>query len=34
MDAIIMTDEGKSGAVAAIQNVKNPIQVARLVMER
>ncbi len=34
MDASIMTSELKFGAVAAITEVKNPIKVARLVMER
>ncbi|MGQ9465356.1 MAG: isoaspartyl peptidase/L-asparaginase family protein [bacterium] len=34
MDASIMTAEGRFGAVAAIKNVRNPIQVARLVMEK
>jgi len=33
MDAAITTSELRFGAVAAIKNVKNPIQVARLVME-
>lgn len=34
MDASIMTSDMKFGAVAAINNVKNPVQIARLVMER
>ncbi len=34
MDASIMTAEEKFGAVGAIRNVRYPIQVARLVMER
>jgi len=33
MDAAVMTDEGQFGAVAAIKNVKNPVLVARKVME-
>ncbi|MEO0141822.1 MAG: isoaspartyl peptidase/L-asparaginase [candidate division WOR-3 bacterium] len=34
MDAAIMTSTGEFGAVAAIRNVRYPIQVARLVMEK
>ncbi|MDD3790796.1 MAG: isoaspartyl peptidase/L-asparaginase family protein [Sphaerochaetaceae bacterium] len=34
MDAIIMNSEGDCGAVHCIQNVRNPIQVARAVMEK
>uniref|UniRef100_A0A7C4XAX4 Asparaginase n=1 Tax=candidate division WOR-3 bacterium TaxID=2052148 RepID=A0A7C4XAX4_UNCW3 len=34
MDASIMTSQGDFGAVAGIKNVRYPIQVARLVMER
>ncbi|MFW9855010.1 MAG: isoaspartyl peptidase/L-asparaginase [Candidatus Thorarchaeota archaeon] len=34
MDAIIATDDYKIGSVAAIQNVTNPVKVARLVMEK
>jgi beta-aspartyl-peptidase (threonine type) len=34
MDASIMTSDMAYGAVGAIRNVKNPIHVARLVMER
>lgn len=34
MDASMMTAEGRFGAVGAIKNVRNPIQVARLVMEK
>jgi len=34
MDALISNDEGKIGAVCGIQNVKNPITVARLVLEK
>ncbi len=34
MDAAIMTSNGEFGAVAAIRNVRYPIQVARLVMEK
>lgn len=34
MDASIMTAEGNYGAVAAIKNVRYPIQVARLIMEK
>ncbi len=34
MDASIMTSEQRFGAVAALKNVKNPIKVARLVMEK
>ena len=33
MDAILMDSEGNCGAVAAIKDVKNPISVARKVME-
>ena len=33
MDAIIASDEFKIGSVCAIQNIKNPIKVARLIME-
>jgi len=33
LDASIMTDDGRFGAVAAIEQVKNPILVARKVME-
>ncbi|MGB9721363.1 MAG: isoaspartyl peptidase/L-asparaginase family protein [bacterium] len=34
MDASIMTADGSFGAVAAIRNVRYPIQIARLVMEK
>jgi beta-aspartyl-peptidase (threonine type) len=34
MDAIIATDDLKLGSVCAVQNVKNPIKLARLVMEK
>ena len=34
MDAIIATDDFKLGSVCAVQNVKNPIKLARLVMEK
>jgi beta-aspartyl-peptidase (threonine type) len=34
MDASLMTSDRNYGAVAAIRNVRNPIQVARLVMEK
>lgn len=34
MDASIMTSDGNLGAVAAIKNVRYPIKVARLVMEK
>lgn len=34
MDASIMTADGKFGAVGVIKNVRYPIQVARLVMEK
>jgi beta-aspartyl-peptidase (threonine type) len=34
MDAIIATDDYKIGSVCAIQNIANPIKVARLVMEK
>jgi len=34
MDASIMTDDGQFGAVGAISKVKNPIMVARKVMEQ
>ena len=34
MDAIIATDNYKIGSVGAIQNVKNPVKVARLIMEK
>jgi beta-aspartyl-peptidase (threonine type) len=34
MDAMIATDQWKIGSVCAIQNVKNPIKVARLVAEK
>ena len=34
MDASIMTNDLRCGAVAGIQNVKNPIVVAKLVMEK
>ncbi len=33
MDAIIVSDGNRLGAVAAIQNVKNPVKVARQVLE-
>jgi isoaspartyl peptidase/L-asparaginase-like protein (Ntn-hydrolase superfamily) len=33
MDASVMTSEGKFGAVAAIEGVKNPVKVARAVTE-
>ncbi len=33
MSASIMTSEGKSGAVAAIKNIKNPVSIARAVMD-
>lgn len=34
MDAMLATDRWAIGAVCAIQNVKNPIKIARLVMEQ
>lgn len=34
MGASVMTSEGRIGAVAALAGVKNPIRVARMVMER
>ncbi len=34
MDAIIATDGFKIGSVGAIQNISNPVKVARLVMEK
>jgi len=34
MDAIIATDDHKLGSVCAVQKVKNPIKLARLVMEK
>ncbi len=34
MDASIMTSQGNFGAVAAIRNVRYPIRIARLVMEK
>lgn len=35
MDALLMSGtELQAGAVAAIKNVKNPVKVARLVMEK
>jgi beta-aspartyl-peptidase (threonine type) len=34
MDASLMTSEGNFGAVAALQSVRHPIEVARLVMEK
>lgn len=34
MDASVMTSDGRFGAVAGIREVRNPIQVARLVMEK
>lgn len=34
MDASLMTSEGGFGAVAALQSVRHPIEVARLVMEK
>ena len=35
MDALIMSGDGlKAGAVGVIQNVRNPVKVARLVMEK
>ena len=34
MDASLMTSEGGFGAVAALQGVRHPIEVARLVMEK
>jgi len=33
MDASVMTSDGRFGAVAAIKNVKNPVLIARKVME-
>jgi len=34
MDASVMTSDGRYGAVASLREVKNPIRVARMVMER
>ena len=34
MDASVMTSDGRYGAVASLRSVKNPIRVARMVMER
>ncbi len=34
LDALIMDWRGRAGAVAYLQNIKNPISVARLVMEK
>lgn len=34
MDASIMSSSGESGAVAAIQNIKHPLSLARIVMEK
>ncbi|MHA1967838.1 MAG: isoaspartyl peptidase/L-asparaginase family protein [Candidatus Hodarchaeales archaeon] len=34
MDAIIATDDYKIGSVCAIQNVSNPVKIARLIMEK
>lgn len=34
MDASVMTDDHRAGAVACLKGVKNPVLVARLVMER
>lgn len=34
LDACIIDEEGNCGSVAALQNIKNPISVARLVMEK
>jgi beta-aspartyl-peptidase (threonine type) len=34
MDASVMTSDGRYGAVASLREVKNPIRVARLVMEK
>ncbi|MCK5346843.1 MAG: isoaspartyl peptidase/L-asparaginase, partial [Candidatus Heimdallarchaeota archaeon] len=34
MDAIIATDDHKLGSVCAVQKVRNPIKLARLVMEK
>lgn len=35
MDSLVMSGAGlQAGAVAAIKNVKNPVKVARLVMEK
>lgn len=34
MDAIIATSEHKLGSVCAVQNIKNPVKLARLVMEK
>jgi beta-aspartyl-peptidase (threonine type) len=34
MDAIIATSDHRLGSVCAVQNIKNPIKLARLVMER
>ncbi len=34
LDASIMDWKGRAGAVAYLQNIKNPISVARLVMEK
>ena len=33
-DASVMTGDGRAGAVACVRDVKNPIRLARLVMER
>jgi len=34
MDASVMTGDLQAGAVAAISGIKNPVRLARLVMER
>ena len=34
LDACLMDEAGRAGAVAFLQHIKNPISVARLVMER
>ena len=34
LDASIMDDRGRCGAVACLSNIRNPIRVARMVMER
>ena len=33
-DAAVMTDEGRAGAVTCVRTVKNPIRLARMVMEK
>ena len=34
LDAAVMTDDGRAGAVAFVQGIEHPVSVARMVMER